>query len=81
MVTAAGLLERFDGMGLASDADPELRLQARLLVALSALIAIAGLFWGLIYLVFREPTAALIPLSYSALTVVNLGHVRGGAPL
>ncbi len=57
-------------------ADPadtdDLRLQKRLLVAISLMVMPAAFVWGGIYLGFDEPIAAALPLSYMAVSIVGV---------
>jgi adenylate cyclase len=50
----------------------ELRLQKSLLVVSSAMMALAGIGWGLTYVALQRISAGAIPLSYSALTFVSI---------
>jgi adenylate cyclase len=50
----------------------ELRLQKSLLVVSSAMMALAGIGWGLTYVALGRVSAGAIPLSYSALTFVSI---------
>ena len=67
-----------------SPEDPvELRIQKRMLVTVSGVVAVIGVIWGVMYSIFDEPTAALIPFAYSASVTVSLvvyaltGRYRG----
>lgn len=74
------LWERFvapvSRIGVTSEDDEETRLQKAILLVTTLFIAVAGVIWGLLYVVADEPTAALIPLAYSLLSVVNLILLR-----
>jgi adenylate cyclase len=50
----------------------EIRLQKRVLVGVSALVALLALLWGGLYLWFDEPVAASIPLLYSVAVISSL---------
>jgi guanylate cyclase len=51
--------------------DRETRLQKTLLVGSSFMIILAAVVWGAIYLFFKEPAAAAIPLSYAAISFLS----------
>ena len=57
---------------MASD-PPELRLQKRVLVAISVSVAIAAVIWGAIYVAVGEALAASIPWVYAAASMLSLG--------
>lgn len=63
-------------IGLKPDDDDDQRLQKLILLITTIMISIAGLIWGSVYLIFNEPGPALIPFSYSILSVVNLIILR-----
>ena len=50
----------------------DIRLQKRLSVGGEILETPAGLIWGLVYWAAGEPVAALVPLSFPVLTLLNL---------
>jgi len=52
--------------------DEGTRLQKSLLVICSFPFMLAGAGWGLLYILFDEPTAGLIPLSYSLFSALSL---------
>jgi adenylate cyclase len=57
----------------------DLRLQKSILVVGSFMFITTGALWGIFYILFREPLAGLIPLSYAAvssLSVVHFGLTR-----
>jgi guanylate cyclase len=56
------LIER---VGDNADDTLELRIQKRVLVAVSAVVGSIGLLWGALYLAFDEPLAASIPWTYA----------------
>jgi signal transduction histidine kinase len=63
-------------IGVTPADDEETRLQKTILLVTTVFIAVAGVVWGLLYLVAGEPLAALIPLAYSGLSTVNLAVLR-----
>ena len=65
------------GNGL--DDSQDVRLQKSLLVVGSFMFIAAGALWGIFYILFKEPTAGMIPLSYaivSLLSVIHFGLTR-----
>jgi adenylate cyclase len=56
----------------AADDTLELRLQKRVLVAVSAAVACAGLLWGAVYMAFGEPMAASIPWIYAGAVAASI---------
>ena len=61
----AELLGRVERIGDDPDDSTETRSQKRVLVLLSLMGSVAGLGWGVAYLIFDERLAASIPLSYA----------------
>jgi guanylate cyclase len=59
-------------------ADPndedDIRLRKSLLVVCAFLFAVAGTAWGLTYILFGEPLAGTIPLSYAAISLLSILH-------
>jgi guanylate cyclase len=69
----------FGSIGVAPTDDEDERLQKNLLVASSAMIGVAAVLWGFLYLALGRVTSAVIPLSYfvlSALSILLFGHLR-----
>lgn len=66
----------FADIGLDPDDDEQIRLQKRLLVFSSVMIAAAGLAWGIVYFALGEPTGAFIPTSYSILSAISIATFR-----
>jgi guanylate cyclase len=66
------LVRRFERIGEDPEDSVEIRLQKRVLVAVSALVGGLAVIWGAIYLAYDEPRAALIPWVYSAAVSVSL---------
>ena len=64
------LLER---VGDDPDDTVQLRLQKRVLVAVSAVVAFIGVIWGALYLAFDQPLAAFIPWIYAVGVGSSLG--------
>ena len=59
--------------------DDDTRLQKSLLVVCAFPFMVAGVAWGLMYILFSEPLAGAIPLSYSIislLNIINFGRTR-----
>lgn len=66
------MLERLLAIG-ADPRDPaELRRRKRLLVGFMLAIVSVDPVWSIIYLIYGEPVAALVPMLYPPLTLVNL---------
>lgn len=53
------------------DSDEE-RLQKTLFVGVTLMTCVAGILWAIVYVVFREPMAALIPLGYAVICLLNI---------
>jgi len=56
--------------------DDDIRLQKSLLVLSSVPFMLAGVIWGLMYILFKEPLAGAIPLSYSFISLISIIHFR-----
>jgi adenylate cyclase len=54
--------------------DDDIRLQKSLLVICAFPFMVAGFAWGLLYILFNEPLAGAIPLSYSAISLLSIIH-------
>jgi guanylate cyclase len=61
-------------IGADLDDDDNIRLQKSLLVVCAIPFMLAGVIWGLIYIVFHEPLAGAIPLSYSGISLLSIIH-------
>ena len=74
MTAFAGKSLAFRLAELAAEAgdDPEIKLRKALLLRVSFLIILAAALWGVLYLIFSEPLAGAIPLSYSAFSLLTL---------
>lgn len=78
-----GWMDRIRRSSEREDDPVELRIQKRMLVMVSGVVAVIGVIWGILYTIFDERTAALIPFSYSAAVTVSLvfygvtGRYRG----
>jgi guanylate cyclase len=59
--------------------DDDIRLQKSLLVICAFPFMLAGVIWGLLYILFNEPLAGAIPLGYaivSLLSIIYFGRTR-----
>ena len=56
--------------------DDDIRLQKSLLAICAFPFMIAGVFWGLLYIVSDEPLAGAIPLSYSVISLLSIIYFR-----
>jgi adenylate cyclase len=54
--------------------DDDIRLQKSLLVVCAIPFMLAGAAWGIMYILFKEPLAGAIPLSYSAISLFSIIH-------
>jgi adenylate cyclase len=54
--------------------DDDIRLQKSLLVVCAFPFMVAGVAWGLIYVLSNEPLAGAIPLSYSFISLLSILH-------
>ena len=54
--------------------DDEIRLQKSLLVVCAIPFIFAGAAWGIMYILFNEPLAGAIPLSYSIISLFSTIH-------
>lgn len=66
-------------VGSDPDDDDDIRLQKSLLVICAFPFMVAGVAWGLIYILSNEPLAGAIPLSYSfisLLSILQFGRTR-----
>src|SRR6266498_3216674 len=54
--------------------DDDIRLQKSLLVVSAIAFIFAGAAWGIMYIVFNEPLAGAIPLSYSIISLFSTIH-------
>jgi guanylate cyclase len=54
--------------------DDDIRLQKSLLAVLAFPFAFAGGAWGLMYILFGEPLAGMIPLSYAVISLLSIIH-------
>jgi hypothetical protein len=59
-------------IGLNVDDAPDIRLQKSLLVAGSFMFIAAGALWGIAYIMFRQPLAGMIPLSYAVISFASV---------
>ncbi|HLF88889.1 MAG TPA: adenylate/guanylate cyclase domain-containing protein [Anaerolineales bacterium] len=68
------IFERIARVGSDPNDDDTLRLQKSLLVVCAFPFMVAGAVWGLMYILFNEPLAGAIPLSYSIVSLVSVIH-------
>jgi len=54
--------------------DDDIRLQKSLLVVCAIPFMFAGALWGLMYILFHEPLAGAIPLSYGIISLISTIH-------
>lgn len=66
------LLALVSRVGATPDDDEETRLHKAILVGTTLMVSVAALLWGLAYLLFKEPVAAAIPLSYALFSLAYL---------
>src|ERR687888_6291 len=66
------LLQVLARIGADPDDNADVRLLKASLVASTLLIILAGIIWGLFYIVFAERLAASIPLGYAIISSLNL---------
>jgi guanylate cyclase len=62
-------------IGFRREDSPDTRLQKNVLVAGSFMFILAGVLWGIVYLLFQEP-AGLIPLAYGLISLASIVHFR-----
>jgi adenylate cyclase len=58
-------------IGRSTDDPQDIRLQKSLLVVGSLMFIVAGALWGIAYMSFGEPLAAMIPLSYAVISLAS----------
>jgi len=66
------LFSSISGIGSSPDDSDEIRLQKSLLVICAFPFMFAGMSWGIMYALFGEPLAAVIPLSYSVFSILSM---------
>ncbi|HJW90904.1 MAG TPA: adenylate/guanylate cyclase domain-containing protein [Anaerolineales bacterium] len=66
------LFTQFSRIGADPQDSDELRLQKAVLVSGSFLFELAGLLWGIIYILLGQVLSGLIPLSYTVVSLVGL---------
>jgi hypothetical protein len=62
----------FANLGIRADDSKELRLKKNLLAASSLLIGFLALFLGIMYLSLGRPLGAVIPASYTVLSIFSV---------
>ena len=72
--TSRSHLETILKLGESLDDTQDIRLQKSLLVAGSMMFIVAGALWGVAYILFREPVAGLIPLTYAVISFLSVLH-------
>lgn len=73
------VLQSIAGIGSDPNDEDDIRLQKSLLVVCAIPFMVAGVVWGLIYVLSNEPLAGAIPLSYSfisLLSIIQFGRTR-----
>jgi hypothetical protein len=68
-------------IGSDPDDDDDIRLQKSLLVVCAFQFIFAGAAWGLIYLLYKEPLAGSIPLSYSFISLLSIINFGADTPI
>jgi adenylate cyclase len=68
------LFERIAHIGADPHDDDDLRLQKSLLVVCAFPFMVAGVAWGMMYILFDEPLAGAIPLSYGIVSMLSVTH-------
>jgi len=61
-------------IGKGVDDSQDIRLQKSLLVVGSYMFIAAGAAWGIVYILFGEPVAGMIPLSYAIVSLLSVIH-------
>ncbi len=61
-------------IGESVDDAQDIRLQKSLLVVGSFMFIAAGALWGIAYIIFQEPMAGMIPLSYAIISLASVIH-------
>jgi guanylate cyclase len=73
------LFARISAIGAIDTDNEEMKLQKSLLVISAIPFIIAGVIWGIMYMMFGEPLSALIPLAYalfSLSSIIYFGYSR-----
>jgi guanylate cyclase len=63
------LLER---LGAPAAESLELRINRAVMIVMTSSTILAGTIWGILYLAYNEPLAGAIPLTYAALSILNI---------
>jgi len=66
------LLRTVENVGADPADGEEIRIQKRMLVAVTGIVTMFAVVWGVVYWLLGEPVAGVIPLGYSVLTAINL---------
>ncbi len=72
----SNLLMSVARIGAEPSDDEDIRLQKSLLVICAFPFILAGAAWGVMYLLFGEPLAGAIPLSYAFISLLTMAHFR-----
>ena len=67
------MLLRLRQIGVLPDDGAEVRLRKNLLVFSTAMMAVAGILWGGIYLYYDAPISAAIPMGYAVASFISTG--------
>jgi len=68
------VLVRTAYIGSDPDDDDDIRLKKSILVICAILFVIAGGAWGLMYALFGEPLAGMIPLTYAVISLLSIAY-------
>ena len=68
------IFTRVVDIGADPNDDDDLRLKKSLLVVCASPFALAGVAWGLMYILLGEPLAGMIPLTYAVFSLLSIYH-------
>lgn len=74
--TPSHLVTSLGRIAVDSDDSAEIKLQKSLLVSSSAMIILAGLLWGSVYIIFDEPLAGAFPIGYAFASLLSIIFYR-----
>lgn len=66
------VLEQIGSIGQLENDSEEVKIRKTLLVAFASIMTPIGLLWAMVYLLFSEPLAALIPIGYALVSIDSL---------